>query len=426
VARGVLVVASMGAGAKRVSVCSIGEAFGAQLPMDPFPLSCSTNDPAFLKLRLTPPVVREAGERLYGALVEHQPLRDFFLPTNPAPAPPPAGVAEFPLYIRMDAPEAEAYPWEVMYEQQKEFMALDTHGRWPIARLVGTTGRPQTLERIMVGELRMAVVLAAARESGVDEWTGIAAAIDKFDVPLDLLVIVSEEAAKAAVEADAAKWQATAPGRKVAVVFASDAASLLVALRAHVPNIVHFFCHGQVDGNSSLEVESRADRKVLKQNGSIRLNGNALSILGGIAALWLVVLNCCKGAGAAPQLHSLAREIVASGVPSVAAMRESVDVSDANVFSEQFYAGLFPQLKVLFGLIGAPGQSLKFQEITWLRAMQRARLQLASGRQPESSAQWTYPVLYVHRDDLRLLRKELKPLTLGERTELLADLDTLR
>lgn len=424
-ARGVLVVSGVNIGSNRVNLCSIGEAYDRDLPIGSFPLSCNANDPAFLKLRLTPPVVQEAGEHLYKALVEHEPLRDFFVMTNPG-AGSGAAPAEFLLYIRTDVPDAEAFPWEIMYEQKKQFMALD--GRWPIARQVGTTGRPKPLTRFIGATLRMAVVLAAAQENGATEWAGIAAAIDAHEVPVDLLVIVSEEATKVAVEANAADWKAKALPRTVTVQFAADADTLMQALRAHVPNIVHFFCHGQSEGESFLEVESRADRRAKKASGSIQLKTTTLGILGQIQALWLVVLNCCKGGSATPQLHSMAREIVAANVPAVAAMRESVDVSDANVFSEHFYGGLLPQLKATFALVlKAPAKTLKFQEIVWVRAMHRARRELIKGdRKPESSVQWTYPVLYVHRDDLELAHRELNPLSQDQRVELLAEVDMMR
>jgi hypothetical protein len=136
--------------------------------------------------------------------------------------------------------------------------------------------------------------------------------------------------------------------------------------------------------------------------------------------------------GATPQLHSFARELVAAGTPAIVAMRESVDVHDANLFAELFYKDLFAQLQGLFALRANPAipKPLLFPEVAWLRAIHEARCRLshALDRQPDSSVEWTYPVVYVNRDELRFHLREprLNVISPSTRLELVTQLDILR
>lgn len=430
-ARGVLVLNTLIHDGKPVYTCTINEAYGSNVPRTQFILKCNSDDPEFIKLRAKPPEVREAGEKLYGALTAEQAGLDFFAQTTKI-ASGPGPVQEYPLYVRLDVPDAENLPWEILWEAQKTFMVLDPQGRWPIARLASASQRARPLHRLIGKELRIAVVLAAALENGADEWASISAALGNLATPVDVLGLVSEDAAQAAINADAAKWQGQAPSRDIEVEFTGDSTSLIARLRAHAPNVIHFFCHGIADGQPQLELETRADRKGKKDRGSITLDSNTLNQLAQMDSLWLVVLNCCQGAKTAPQLHSLANELVTAGVPAVVAMRESVRVIDANLFTAHFYPDLFTHLQAVFALrnVPAPPDPLPFPEVLWVRAVHGARrqLSLASQRKPDSSAEWTYPVVYVHSDELVLHPRELKAATLSpeQRQGLNATLDLLR
>jgi hypothetical protein len=421
VPRGVLVVNAVEIGGNRVNTCTIDEAFGApNVTRTQYQIKCDPKDPVFLKLRQKPPAVRQAGEMLYNALVADPAGLKFF--ANQAPA--------CPVFIQLDTPEAEELPWETLWENQKYFMVLDPQGRWPIARLASAAQRAEPLRRAISEELRIAVVLAAAGERGESEWQSIADAMDGLATPLHVLALVSEKDAKEKIAADATTWASQGLKRTVEVEFVGDSTTLVARLRAHIPNVVHFFCHGIADVRPQLELETRADRSAKKDRGSITLGSEMLVELARARSLWLVVLNCCQGAKTAPQLHSLARDLVAAGVPAVVAMRESVEVNDANLFAQHFFTALFPQLKAMFDMRNNPAvpHTLRFSELVWLRAVDAARRQLstASNRVAGSSAEWTFPVLYVHRDPLDLYPRVLKPLTTAERLGLLTQLDVLR
>ena len=430
VPRGVLLINAMNIGKSRVNTCTIDEAFDSNMPRAQYQLQCNPKDAEFLKLRDKSPAVRQAGEKLYNALVADQAGQAFFAQQAPASA----------VFFHVDTPDAEELPWEILWEMQKNFMALDPQGRWPIARLASASQRAKPLERAIGSELRVAVVLAAAGESGVSEWESISAAMAEFAAPLHVLALVSEEEAITRITSDAAAWARQEMVRSVEVDFVGDSTTLISRLRAHVPNIVHFFCHGITDVRPQLELEARSDRRAKRPKdttqrqarGSITLGSEMLVELALVGSLWLVVLNCCQGAKTAPHLHSLARDLVAKGVPAVVAMRESVHPNDAHLFAQHFYADLFPRLKAMFDARDNPAvpKPLPFSELVWVRAVDEARrqLSLATNRKAESSAEWTYPVVYVHRDELKLHPRELKAATVtpAKRRELVTKLDLLR
>lgn len=429
--RGVLVVSARERGGKLVNICMIDEVFSNVVPGGAYDLDCNSNDAEFVKLRGKPPAVRQAGEKLYSALVAHQPVRDFFAQTREqaaGSAQPPV----YPLYIRVDTPDAEELPWEILCETQKSFMVLDPQGRWPISRLASVPKRAKPLHRNIGNELRLAVVLAAACEDGATEWASISGAISKFNTPVDVLVLVSEDDVKERIAADALAWASHGTAHSVEVDFVGDSTTLMTRLCAHVPNAIHFFCHGNADVPLELELETRSDRRAKKDQGSIKLDSRMLALLAPVDSLWLVVLNCCHGAKSAPPLHSLAHNLVKAGIPAVVAMRESVAVNDANLFAEHFYRVLLTQLQGVFALRHqpAPPDPILFQEIVWVRAVHQARLQLSlvPNRPPDTSAEWTYPVLYVDRDELMLHPRKLKPATLSpeKRLELETQIEVLR
>jgi hypothetical protein len=219
---------------------------------------------------------------------------------------------------------------------------------------------------------------------------------------------------------------------EVDVDYVGDADKLIERLRVHLPNIVHFFCHGGAEGPPSLEVETRGDRVGRKSYGSIQLGSEKLVELAKLPSLWLVVLNCCEGAKSASALHSLARDLVAAGVPAVVAMRESITPDDAHLFAEHFYRSLLTQLERIFALSDdwMPSESFLLPEIVWVEAVHEARRQLSAypGRIPDSSIEWTFPVLYIHRDELKLRKRVLSTsvLPLAKRRELLTQLEMLR
>jgi hypothetical protein len=218
---------------------------------------------------------------------------------------------------------------------------------------------------------------------------------------------VSDPAAHAVVTKSLENWQQT-PGTSLqssVVDYVENRADLLKQLEEFRPNIVHILCHGIADLLPRLEVESRNDRRRVLNRGTIELRPADFANLTSIKCLWLMVLNCCQGATPATNLHSIARDLVVSGAPVVIAMRESVDVVDANLFTSAFYHSLLPELVknvIEFVRDGGPAPHA-IDQLTWLSPMFYARQRLSTDAGPaESSPKWTFPVAYVHRDALQI------------------------
>jgi CHAT domain len=314
----------------------------------------------------------------------------------------------YPLYVKLDSSDAERVPWEMLWSKPPGgFVALHPNCQWPIARMAASSVRAAPLRRKAGSTVRIAVVLGAAAQDGASEWQMLANAFEATTTPAELLVIVSDEAAHAAVTASLQAWGAGQAGklaRSGSVVYVADQLELVSALAKFEPNIVHFWCHGAAEPLPRLEIEVRSDRRRREGRASIQLGATDLERLASASSLWLIVLNCCQGATPATNLHSLARDLVVSGAPVVVAMRESVEVADANLFTEAFYGALFPQLQTevtakasAAGLDGAA-----VAETLWLGALFTARRRL-SGDGADDEPKWTYPVAYVHRDELRVV-----------------------
>ena len=426
-ARGLIEVSLLG-GADRKFTFKVAEGFGGDYAHTQEVLGCTPEDEAFSMAADTgdssaPRVIR-AGQRLYGVLSASRDASILFgimSQTPPDGAPP----LVFPLFVQLDASDAERLPWEVLWSQPPGvFRALHRRCQWTIARMAAGSGRATPLHRQLTDTVRIAIIAAAAEQDGTAEWERLAKAIDTLEADAEILVIVSEDAAQAAVNATLQRWQARpagSPARVVTVMFAADSLSMISKLETFAPNILHVFCHGVAEPLPRLEIETRADRRRTSARGSIKIGASDLATLASTPGICLIVLNCCEGARPATNLHSIARDLVVSGAPVVVAMRESVDVVDANLFTSAFYSALLPRLKTdlvdptrVAGVLG-----YYVDEQLWLGAMFAARQVLSStpANCAETSPKWTLPVAYIHRDELRIVDAGAAKDTVAEREQ---------
>ncbi|HWL40980.1 MAG TPA: CHAT domain-containing protein [Gemmatimonadaceae bacterium] len=416
--RGVIVVTPQEYRGTRYHNFDVDEAFGGVVSRGGVELTCKSTDSEFTTLSASAAqdAVRKAGEKLFATLSTSKGVQELFTAMSGGLSPvlQPGALKSYPLFVKIegDSPEPDGIPWEIIWEQRRQFLCLDPRGRWPVARLVSASTRLQPIVRSIEPVLKVALVLAAVGESGAEEWKSFEQAVAALSVAVHVLVLVSEDAALDAARKDLAGWSATRGTGEVR--FVGDQASLVEQILAFSPNILHFFCHGTADTAPELEVETRVDRRSdpPKSRGSIRLTETQLAGVAIMRSLWLVVLNCCRGARPTPNLHSLARSLVTSGVPAVVAMRESIDVADGNLFTQSFYRSLLKQLSdEVFALYPAPASAtdpLCVPELLWMKATDEARRGLSQvpGRDPATHSQWTYPVLYIYRDELRLERRD--------------------
>ena len=112
--------------------------------------------------------------------------------------------------------------------------------------------------------------------------------------------------------------------------------------------MVRFFCHGSAQNSPHIELARKSDWQALEPKPLIV---EALDFHGFTKSTaerpWLIVLNCCEGAGVteAADSQSLALQLVQEGVaPAVVGMREPVVSSTANQLTEALYSKLLTTL----------------------------------------------------------------------------------
>ena len=300
-----------------------------------------------------------------------------------------------PLLVRVPR-EAETLPWETLCAREG-FLALDE--RWPIARLCPFERDPTTTD--FQPPLRVMALIAADDGPGCDwdksEWRALLGSLESADFRVSVKALVANPRLLEEIEATDSTIvdvDASHVGRR---------RDLIQAITDFEPNILHFFCHGrEVGGRPSLQIGTR---------GSINKVTPALTFEAAdiptqnASELWLVLLNCCGSAAANHSVGSFAFTLVDDGVPAVVGMRQEVEVTHANAFTESFYEVL----------VGKLSKSLKrFNEeveIEWPAMMHKPRMAIAemcAGEDgarvgAESSREWTLPALYLAHRSHRLI-----------------------
>jgi CHAT domain len=332
--------------------------------------------------------VREYGRQLWSHLGTHPEVqRALSTAVNG-----PAGQVQSILFDLQDQ-RAELFHWEMLCDEQDRFLALT---RAPIGRiaepgidLAGTT--PE-----FDGELRITAVLSALGVPAEQEWTGLRDAVHAArdaGLPVTVRVLIGEgdlldKVTEAAQREDGLTVQAV-PDRAV---------DLHRAIAESRPHILHFFCHGSAEqGQPRLLVATGQDVEKLQLGPvtpSVRLHIDGLRDLLVQGDVWLVVLNCCQGGLAAPEVHSLAHALAAAGVPAAVGMRESVQALAAYEFSRVFYRELLDRLAAQLTPAGAD------RTIDWthLLSVPRAALVESHGDDAGTFGEWTLPVLYTRFD----------------------------
>ena len=362
-----------------------------------YPLECRPTDPligALTGATLSADAVRKAGERLMQALLKHPAVAAAVqaLPANHGTVTP--------LRIHIDADTSEALPWEALFDSQKNFLALDR--RWPIVRLADSVNNEAgDIRRSYVPPVKILAVLAAAGVDAQDEWTALYSSITAAPIPTEVRVLVCQDSLLQDINALGAP--------NISASFLNRDVSR--SIEDFAPNILHFFCHGSVDGGPHLQLATRLDWDTNAPRGSIAFDKDWLQEPAGLDQhLWLITLNCCLGA-APTDTYSLARSMVKEVAPAVVGMRTAVRVSDANLFCESFYGSL---LDGLDALIASGADEV---EVDWSQYLHAPRRQFVvkygNGKVMHAAAsdfqEWTYPVLYMRPERFLLSTAAVNP-----------------
>lgn len=314
----------------------------------------------------------------------------------------------YPIYVSIAEPEHEKLPWEAIWRNKFDFLALRPH--WPIARLTSATDDIEPRVKKIVLRPRIMAIIAAKDADDETEWNGFEKLLTSYPDKFDIYVLLASEKL-------AARLRGLSPNPRIKWAFVGSSAEVMQELRTYRPNIVHFFCHGTSEKGGSLSFVQRLGE-------SVEISTIDLLPLGRLDTVCLVVLNCCLGGNSDPddQSGSIARELVKAGVPAVVAMREIVSDKAANAFAAGFYGELLN--KFLRAIQPQPvGGSIGVPDEIWLEALFQGRKALkdaVKGAVPGDEIDWTLPLIYLRRGGLRLeMREEAVGSTKGSEETLL-------
>jgi hypothetical protein len=345
-----------------------------------------------------PRLVRKLGERLLGGLQAHAAVAQVL-----DAALGVSSQTEQPIYLHLVSDKAEELPWETLFDNQHGQAFLALHKEWPVGRIIGTATPGQVLQGVPDPSIRLLAVLAAAdKVSATPQWNALKAAVDtaikQWKADVKIRVLVCDAALKTAIDG--------LNDPDIEAVPLADKQTLFDAVADFLPHLIHFFCHGAkaADGTTRLELATPSDFKAGRTRGSIEVEVQEFKdeIAHVHDNLWLITLNCCLGASASKDTRSLARLLVADGVPAVLGMREAIKDRDAHEFCGPFYRGVFRAIRPCW-TAGSSGV-----EVEWAHALRGGRRSLIekNGGKKKSGAEckeWTLPVLYVRPEPFKLL-----------------------
>ncbi|WP_033822521.1 CHAT domain-containing protein [Kitasatospora sp. MBT63] len=360
------------------------------------PFQCTGDEQPLAVLRDTrlpiDGVTRTAGRFLFEEVMRHPGVASQ-LPVALNTQPPD----RCPVFVELaTGAEVEALPWETLCAPSGEFLGLDE--RWSLGRIVNS---PIVREPYWYLEppVRIAVVLSCLGIPAADEWQALRDAVAAAPgVPVELLVVVSEKELYEQVLDEGG-------GVRVELV-PEDLADLQRLISGFRPHLLHFFCHGSVQGGPHLQLAFGTDWDTGRADHSLNVEAREFRdfVEGAGDPPWLTVLNCCEGAavGDGPDsMQSLALRLVyEGGLPAVVAMRESVPGDDANLFTRAFYKRLLAELAERAAGSGAGPEAA--EPVDWAMLLVAARTRLAHkhtdmtlSQAAASTKEWTLPAVYL-------------------------------
>ncbi|HVR07215.1 MAG TPA: CHAT domain-containing protein [Thermoanaerobaculia bacterium] len=286
------------------------------------PCAGSLRDIAAVRDAVTPPALRQAGERLYEALFAGPVLNAFLQSSAFVESQPDTGL-RIRIEVDPSLPESQeigSLPWELIYRREtREHLAAGF--KTPVVRRLAVPGSTTPAPRLRT----LRILAVSARPAGAPR--------------LDLEHEIGDLAAA---------WRKT-PRVEVDVLEHASLSALDAKLRDKPFHVLHFMGHGGFEaatGAGYLLFEDGAGEPV-------RVDGVTLGevLRERRALLRLVFLNACDTArlprhrGQDP-FSGVASALVMVGIPSVVAMQFPVSDQAALVFSRRFYQALASGLPV--------------------------------------------------------------------------------
>lgn len=356
--------------------------------------------------------VKERGESLVGLLRQKDPVKaaiDGLL--NLPPNAPPT-----PLYFHVRSDAADEVSWEQMFSAPMGFCALDQ--RCPVGRIAE---RDRTVRgRAFKSPLRIVAVLSADRREPRPQLEALRQSIAASGLAVSLHVITGDDELRAEVNG---------PGESAELIKGTSPEVCRQIAEAR-PDVLHLLCHGMtVAGERMLALASVADSDA--HDGAAQLTEEELRTPGSISVPikdlvreldacdpMLVVLAACQTAVGESGGRSFAHDLVSLGVNAVIGMRRLVDLTDTDRFCRELYPGVLAAIKAAVEP-AVPGEQI----LEWAGVLTGPR-KVMNGANPAGDA-WTDPVLYVQREEQRVLPKG-DAMSAEEYSQLQGKLDKLR
>ncbi|MFF2276186.1 CHAT domain-containing protein [Agromyces sp. NPDC058126] len=349
------------------------------------------------------------GQELVRLLQRHEPVKQALKITL---AQPPASPPQ-PVYFRVVSPQADALPWECLYDPKQGFVALDR--RWPLAR-IGTLVY-DVKERSYRPPLNVLAVLSAAQRDALPQLDALISAVRKArkeGLDVHLHVISGQQTVLERIAKNPAPYLS---GQRLETTPAALAAQIGDA----EPDIVHVLCHGTYSGTvPGLAFATKQDLTGDEPVGTVVL---ATENLAGVLQPhdpWLVVLAACETAQSGDGA-GFAHKLVDAGLPAVIGMRRLVNLGAMNTFTAAVYPEIFSLVNSAVGGNGNPGLP---RVIEWSCALTAPRQAATVGVDPIVVDAWSDPVLYSQQDDLKVLVEPIDPVAADQQGQLRAALDT--
>lgn len=373
---------------------------------DSVPLNCDIGDPEFQRLRATagePDAVRGAGGRLFEALRSGSPKIGDYLQAALHTVD-----ERYPVYVQI-ATKGEELPWESLCDPGGNFLALDR--RWSLARMVHMVGGGERFPLFSLRPpIRIAAVLSGLGLPAEGELRALRQAIaDAGPEHVRLLVFSGEEELITDLQKEIDSG--AAPEVHGARMVPGAAKLLQDQITGFNPDIVHFFCHGSASP-PQLEIACKSAFQCGDNPPAaafLTLGPGDFQFTGKTKKPWLLVLNCCEGAGASgePGSNSLAYSLARAGrAAAVIGMREPIVPSQANIVTRYLYADLLRSIVAHIDTADGGPAAVDLPAL-----LVGAREELARAAQPgmglaeaaPASRDWTLPVMYVQDEPFTLL-----------------------
>jgi hypothetical protein len=371
-----------------------GKRLQASVMEAPFKVKTTPRDLTFGLLNddITAPTdFANQGDTIRKALMEHPEIASVLTALDKAPT-----AEHWNLLFGVSSPLGESVRWEIL-RNAADYVSVSTARR--LFRVAADPSSPALGIRNFPDVLRFVAVLSPAGVDSTDEFDALIAAVEKgreAGLKVDLVLYVGQR-----------ELIQRAPAWATCKLMPSETADLQDELKARLPHILHFFCHGQSDLPQALQFATVAEQRLLvpKESvvdqrdevpeGSVLVSMDRIVEARILESTWLVVFNCCDGGRPGKALGSMAyRAVAESGVPVAIGMGSPLPAGAAPLFSGALHRKV---LKMLAGVF--PGVDQGAVEVDFGEAIAEGRRALydAINKTNIPFSCWTLPIIYLHR-----------------------------